>query len=239
MSLNTPVSAILEDAVKSVPGWTPVDQMLALYTLALSVADLPGDLLEVGSWCGRSAVALGLAARCIGHGALHCVDLFPQKEDWYRNRDGTYSFNVNIDGISYGAYTEQTVWEEPFLRDILPVYERCVGTLDFFRMTMGAHQLNDHVIGQRMDLKRFATTVPSDFKLRLAFIDGDHSYRSVCSDIDTIEPWLLPGAWLCFDDAFTSYDGINEAILEKVVHSGKYHLCQRMTRKLFVAQRVG
>jgi hypothetical protein len=48
---------------------------------------------------------------------------------------------------------------------------------------------------------------------------------------------LLPGGWICFDDAFSHYDGVNRAIQDKVINSGRYELCQQMTRKLFVARR--
>jgi hypothetical protein len=43
--------------------------------------------------------------------------------------------------------------------------------------------------------------------------------------------------WICFDDAFSSYDGVNEAIQEHIVDSGKYKNYQQMTRKFFAAQR--
>jgi predicted O-methyltransferase YrrM len=233
-----PIALQIEEAVKDIPGWSPLDQLLSLYTLAFSSAHLRGDILELGSWCGRSAVALGMAAWQTKNTKVHCVDLFPEKKDWYRNTDGTYSFELTLSGNSYGAYRDQTVWEEPFLRDIAPMYQRWSGTLDAFNFFMTQNGLATLVTPYRGDLDSFANNVSRELRLRLAFIDGDHSFGAVCKDIEIVERFLLPGGWICFDDAFSSYEGVNRAIQERILESGKYARCQQLTRKFFVAQRI-
>lgn len=237
MSPTKPITTQIEEAVQGIPGWSPIDQLLTLFTLAYTSADLDGDILELGSWCGRSAVALGMAAKLSGKGKVHCVDLFPEKNDWFKNEDGTYSFAVTLDGKTYGAYQDQTVWAEPYLKDIAPMYERYSGTLEAFTLAMQANFLTDLVLPYRTDLEGFSKKAPDDFALRMAFIDGDHSYEAVAKDIRTVEKFLLPDGWICFDDAFSSYDGVNEAIQKHVIDSGNYNRFQQMTRKCFVAQR--
>jgi hypothetical protein len=234
---TTSVTTLIEQATQDIPGWSQQDQLLSLFTLAFSSASLPGDIIELGSWCGRSAIALGLAARLSGKGKVHCVDLFPEKNDWHQNADGTYSFAVTIDGKRYGAYGEQTVWAEPYLRDIAPVYERYAGTLEAFNDTMRVNDLTGWVNPFKGDLHKFASNAPQGFSVRLAYIDGDHSYSAVADDIQLIEQFLLPNGWICFDDAFSSYDGVNEAIQKHIIDSGRYQCCQQITRKFFVAQR--
>lgn len=233
----TPIAKQIEIAVQDIPGWTPLDQLLSLFTLTYSSANVHGDILELGSWCGRSAVALGMAARLTGSTKLHCVDLFPEKSDWHQNTDGTYSFSVTTDGTETNAYSEQTVWAEPYLRDIVPVYERFTGTLSAFKHAMHSNRLDDIVTPFKGNLSQFANSAPANLKLRLAFIDGDHSYLAVSTDIANVEKFLVPGGWICFDDAFSSYDGVNEAIKTHIISSGRYECCQQLTRKLFVAQR--
>ncbi|WP_150526419.1 class I SAM-dependent methyltransferase [Roseibium sediminis] len=232
-----PIASQIETAVGSIPGWSPIDQLLTLFTLTFASANIGGDVLELGSWCGRSAVALGMAARLSGNTRVHCIDLFPDKDDWYRNEDGTFSFSVTLAGKKYGAYQDQTVWAEPYHRDIVPVYQRYGGTLDAFKEAMRVNGLSDLVTPYRADMETFAATAPSDLKLRLAFIDGDHNYDAVCNEIRLIERFLLPGGWICFDDAFSSYEGVNRAILSELVESGRYCQFQQMTRKLFVARK--
>jgi len=238
MTITTPIANQIEQAVQNIPGWSPIDQLLSLFTLAYTSSDIAGDILELGSWCGRSAVALGLAARLTGNTTVHCVDLFPEKGDWRRNADGTYSFSVTIGGKRYGAYGEQTVWAEPFERDIAPVYERFSGTLAAFLQAISDNTLDEWVKPFRGDLDSFASQTPAGFSLRLAFIDGDHSHAAVTRDIEIVERFLLPGGWICFDDAFSSYEGINQAIEDCVIRSGRYDQCQQLTRKFFVARRT-
>lgn len=237
MTQRIPAIKTIEDIVKDVPGWSPTDQLHTLFTLVYASADLPGDVVELGSWCGRSAVALGLAARLTGKTNVHCIDLFPERGDWRRNTDGTYSFSVSIDGKTYGAYEEQTVWEEPYLQAIAPLYETHEGILEIFKETMLRNNLEDVVHPFKGTMRIFLASVPEDFKCKLAFIDGDHGYEAVCDDIKAIEPFLVDGGWLCFDDAFSSYEGINKAIDEMILGSEKYELAQQMTRKFFVAKK--
>lgn len=237
MSQTTPVATLIEEATKDIPGWSPLDQLLTLFTLAYTSADLPGDILELGSWCGRSAVALGMAAKLSGKTKVYCVDLFPEKNDWFRNKDGTYSFAVNINGRVVGAYGEQTVWAEPYERDISPVYERFAGIFDAFSTSMSNNGLSDLVVPIKGDLTSFSKVAPEGFQVRLAFIDGDHSFEAVSNDIALVERFLLPGGWICFDDAFSSYSGVDRAIETHILASGRYEYCQQMNRKLFVARR--
>lgn len=226
----------IEAAVRDVPGWSPIDQLFALFNLTYASAHLGGDVLELGSWCGRSAAALGLAVRASGIGHVHCVDLFPEKDDWYRNADGSYSFRVNIEGQVIESYHQQTVWQAPFERDIAPLYERHGGLFARFNATVKDNHLESIVLPFRGELSHFFSTprVP----LRLAFLDGHHSFEALCHDIECVTPHLLPGGWLCFDDAFTSYEGVDHAIQEKVIGSPNFRDGQQLTRKLFVARKA-
>ena len=227
----------IETLVNNVHGWTPIDQLFTLYTLALATAELHGDIVEVGSWCGRSAVVLAAAAKANGKAKVHCVDLFPEKSDWKQNPDGTYSFDMIIDGKRYGGYQEQTVWKETFESQTGKIYETYNGVFDCFQETVTYRGMDDVVLPHRGDLASLLAKYGPEFKCRLAFLDGDHGYEAVCDDIRNIDKHLVPGGWLCFDDAFTCYDGVSRAISELIVTNQKYECCQQMTRKLFVARK--
>jgi predicted O-methyltransferase YrrM len=228
----------IEAVADTIPGWSPIDQLFALYSLAIASAPLGGDILEIGSWCGRSAAILGLAARATPGTGVVAIDLFPAKDDWKENADGSFSLKVTLPGLGeIGSYQDQTVWREPFERDIAPIYAKHDSVYDVFKDSMESHGLGDIVRAHRGDARLLAG-LPG-LAVRLAFIDGDHGYEPVCSDIDRVEEVLLPGGWICFDDAFSHYDGVNRAIEDKIIGSGRYDLCQQMTRKLFVARRAG
>ena len=81
----------------------------------------------------------------------------------------------------------------------------------------------------------FLNTVSEDFKCRLAFIDGEHSYNAVKSDIANIQNHLVHNGIISFDDAFTSYDGVDTAINEMIIESGNFYNFRKLTRKLFIA----
>lgn len=235
--ITVPMIVQIEDLVQDVPGWTPIDELYTLYTIASVTDNLAGDIVEVGSWCGRSAVVLGLAARNGSSSKVHCVDLFPEKNDWRQNPDGSYSFELIIDGKRHGGYQVQTVWKDAFESQTGKIYERYNGVLDCFTETVVGRGMQDVITAHRGDLESFLTAVGPYFRCRLAFLDGDHGYDAVCNDIRLIDQHLVPGGWLCFDDAFTSYEGVNHALRELILRNPGYEFCQQMTRKLFVARK--
>lgn len=234
---RTPIINQLEEVLKDIPGWSPIDQLYTLFNIAYLTSDLEGDIVEIGSWCGRSAFALGMAARMIGNTKVYCIDLFPEKDDWRQNNDGSYSFKVTIDGITYGGYQDQTVWQEPFEKNIAPLYEKFNSIYDIFAETISKNHLQDMVIPYRGNSTMFVRSVTKSFKCKLVFLDGDHSYEVVCRDIQNMEDFLIEGGWICFDDAFSHYDGVNQAIEDLIINNPAYELCQQMTRKFFVARK--
>jgi hypothetical protein len=230
-----PVTERIARIIETVPGWTPPDELLALHLLAVATAPMGGDILEIGSWCGRSTAVLGHAVAETG-GHVWAVDLFPRGEDWRSNADGSHSFSVDLEVGKVGGYEDQTVWDEPFQRDIATVYEKYEGALDAFEDTIHREQLGAVVTPFRGTGKMFVNHAPG-VRTRLAFLDGDHSYDAVVADIDAAEQVLIRGGWIAFDDAFSVYDGVDAAIRDRVLASGKYEGAHQVCRKFFVARR--
>lgn len=237
MTKADPAISRIEALVDGVPGWSPIDELFALFMLAYT-AEAEGDILEIGAWCGRSTSALALAASQLTGVKVHAVDLFPERDDWQKNADGSYSLFVNFGGRRLAAYDEQTVWAEPFERDIAPIYQAYDGVLDAFNHTIARNGFVDVVEPWKGDLAEFAKNGPKNFRCRLAFIDGDHGFDAVCRDIDQVEQYLSDGGWICFDDAFSVYDGVDRAITDRVIRRmDVYERATQLTRKLFVARR--
>lgn len=237
LEMTRPAIDQIEEVIRDIPGWSPVDQLYTLFSLVLATSGLKGDVVEIGSWCGRSASVLGLAARFGNNTRVHCIDLFPERDDWYENADGSYSFKVSIDGQTFSGYADQTVWKEPFLRDIAPLYEKHTGVLEIFRQSVSRAGVADLIDAHRGDASTFFAQAGEAFRCRLAFLDGDHGYAAVCEDIRSVDRHLVPGGWICFDDAFSYYDGVNRAISDLIIDNPAYDLKQQMTRKCFVARK--
>jgi predicted O-methyltransferase YrrM len=236
--ITTPVIAQIEELVADVPGWTPIDQLYTLFMLIYSVSGLDGDIVEIGSWCGRSSAVLGMAARLTGVRSVHCVDLFPEKDDWTLTDEGHHYFKVTIGGAEHVGYKGfGGVWEEPYSRDIAPLYEKHGSIYGIFRDTIARKGLSDLVRVCRGTSDTFSAAAPTDFRCKLAFIDADHSYEAVCADIRNMDRFLVPGGWLTFDDAFSAYEGVDRAIRDLIIGNPRYELAQQMARKLFVARK--
>jgi predicted O-methyltransferase YrrM len=229
------VSALVEEMVKDIPGWSPLDQLVALFQLVYSSTDVPGDIVEIGSWCGRSSVALGLGAKLSGRGSVICVDLFPARNDWYQLLDGNYTFDVTVNGQVFRGYHPDSVWKEPFERDIAPIYKKHDSVYDSFQESVARAGLSGVVQAIRGNSDSLATMHGRPF--RLGFIDGDHNYESVRRDIIRVDSLLAPGGWICLDDAFSSYAGVDRAIEELILPNPCYELGTLLTRKLFIARK--
>jgi predicted O-methyltransferase YrrM len=234
---SVPMFSQLEEMVKEIPGWSPLDQLYSLYLLGLATAPLAGDFLEIGTWCGRSGVVLGTAARAIGKTHTHCIDLFPVRNDWKMNTDGTYFLEVAIDGFVHRANQEQTVWANAFETQVSQIYRDFNNPRECLEKQLHRLNLNDIVEVHRGTSSTFATCREKTFQCKLAFIDGDHGYDAVCKDISNVKAWLVEGGWICFDDAFSSYEWVDRAIRDLIISDPQFDLCQQLTRKLFVARK--
>lgn len=230
------VHAMLARVAESIPGWTPLEQLFALYATVAFDQSQSADIVEVGSWCGRSTIALGLAAKYAGR-QLHAVDIFPERDDWIRNPDGTWSIRTLIDDTVVNACDIQTVWNEAFENSILPVYAD-----DFsprLRLERGLDQfgVRDWVQVHRATGEMFRLKRPG-LRIGTLFLDADHSEASVRADIEGFLPMMEPGACMCFDDAFTVYDGIDRAITDALISRFPPVMAagSQLTRKLFSAR---
>jgi len=239
MSARTkPILAQIEDLVRDVPGWTPIDQLYTLFNLVYSLAGVKGEIVEIGSWCGRSTVVLCLAARMTGVRKVHCVDLFPEKEDWAVTPEGHHYIKLSIRGQELEGYKGfGGVWEEPYTRDIAPLYAKHGSVYGIFRDTLKRKGMTSLVEVHRGNSDMFARSVPKSFRCKFAFIDGDHSYKPVRADALNMGRFMVPGGWVAFDDAFSVYKGVDRAIKEVIIRGSGYELGQQMARKLFVARK--
>jgi MMP 1-O-methyltransferase len=154
-------------------GFMPVDEGRALYEAGLAVA-VDGPLLEVGSYCGKSAVYLGAAARERGR-VLFSVDHHRGSEE---NQPGWE-------------------WHEPDLVD--PAVGR-MDTLPFFRRTVHDAGLEGTVVAVVGDSPRVAANWATP--LALLFIDGGHGEVPARSDYERWTPHVLPGGQLVIHDVF-------------------------------------
>ncbi|MFF7589559.1 class I SAM-dependent methyltransferase [Kitasatospora purpeofusca] len=162
-------------AFEGATGFMPVDEGLALYAAAVAAARRTGrPVLEIGTYCGRSAILLAEAAREAGTVALTV--------DHHR-----------------GSEEQQPGWEyhDPTLVD--PEVGR-MDTLPRFRRTLHAAGLEDHVIALVGRSPRIAALWGGE--LALVFIDGGHTDEHATADYEGWAPHLAPEGLLVVHDVF-------------------------------------
>jgi predicted O-methyltransferase YrrM len=167
------MDARLLEVARAAKGFMPDDEGLALHAAGHEAASV-GPLLEIGSYCGKSAVYLGAAARA-GDSMLFSVD---------HHR---------------GSEENQAGWEhhDP------EVVDRATGrmdTLPFFRRTIERAGLEDAVVAVVGD----STTIAVHWRtpLGLVFVDGGHAIDMVLADYEAWSPHVAPDGMLVFHDVF-------------------------------------
>ncbi|GAA4610322.1 class I SAM-dependent methyltransferase [Actinoallomurus liliacearum] len=168
-----PMPPDLRRAAEAAKGFMPAPEGLALYETALEYGTR-GPILEVGTYCGKSAVYLGAAARTAG------------------------STVVTVDH-HHGSEENQAGWEyhDPSLVD--PTTGR-MDTLPVFRRTIAAAGLEDHIVAVVGESGTVAALWGRP--LAMVFIDGGHAEDLAQADYDGWAPHVMPGGALVFHDIF-------------------------------------
>jgi predicted O-methyltransferase YrrM len=158
---------------RAATGFMPDDEGLLLHRVARERLPL-GPVLEIGSYCGKSAIYLGAAAREVG-GTVFTVD---------HHR---------------GSEENQAGWEhhDPTLVDPAT---GLMDTLPSFRRTIAEAGLEDEVVA----VVGRSTTVSALWRtpLSMVFIDGGHAEVHAHADYTGWARWLVADGRLVIHDVF-------------------------------------
>jgi hypothetical protein len=160
---------------RAVKGFMPDDEGIALHDVGVVAGRTGlGPLLEVGTYCGKSAVFLGAAAQA------------------------TSSVLVSVDHHR-GSEENQAGWEhhDPTLVD--PASGR-MDTLPLARRAVEEAGLEDHVVLVVGESTRVAAMWSTP--LAFLFIDGGHSSSVAWADFRAWTPKVAPGGYLAIHDVF-------------------------------------
>jgi predicted O-methyltransferase YrrM len=172
------VDAELRKAAEAATGFMPEAEGLALCEMADAYAAL-GPVLEVGSYCGKSAIYLAAGVR----GA---------------RASGVRQQVVTVDHHR-GSEEHQQGWEYHDASLVDPGTGR-IDTLPRLRATLAAAGVEDDVVaivGRSADVARLWRT-----PLGMLFIDGGHTDAAAQADYEGWAPWVAPGGALAIHDVF-------------------------------------
>jgi len=196
-----PAAALLRQA-HAVPGMCDDAKLWALAAIARHTP--AGDLVEIGSWWGKSALALAWLAARHRLGALLCVD--PWSPEAARQ---------GLDDVD--AVTATSDHEEAARLFRISLLGLGAPVANYFRLPSvegGARYRTDRmVISEAFGEIRLAGSIA------LLHIDGNHAHEAVAADLAAWLPMLARGGWLVLDDYLWSFgDGprrVGDALLEE------------------------
>lgn len=207
----SPATAALFDLADKVAGFMPADEGAALYQTAMAYLG-NGVGVEIGTYCGKSTVLLGAAARQTG-GLVYTVD------------------------HHHGSEEHQAGWEYHDATKVDPV-TGLFDTLPTMRRTLDAAGLDDHVVaivGRSPVVARGWRT-----PLRLLFIDGGHTEEAANRDFDGWARWVEVGGALIIHDVFPDPEDGGQApfrIYRRALDTGDFREV-RATGSMRVLERV-
>ncbi len=158
---------------EAVKGFLDVREGRHLYNLAAEAGRL-GPCLEIGSYCGKSSLAIGAGCK--------------------KNRGILFSIDHHI------GSEEQQPGEEYFDPDLFDSRAGLVNTFGTFRDTIRTAGLEDTIVPVvcRSEVVARCWSIP----LGLVFIDGGHSFQDVFTDYNSWIRHVMPGGYLVFHDIY-------------------------------------
>ena len=157
-------------------GFMPRDEGLALYQLGRSLGERKpaGTWLEIGAWCGKSALYLGAAAEAT-NGVLYSLD------------------------HHHGSEENQAGWEH-FDASLVDPADGRLNTLPTWQRTIAGAKLERTVIGLVGDSQIVAAHFAQP--LDLVFIDGGHAFDVAWADYVAWWPKIVATGLLAIHDVF-------------------------------------
>jgi len=159
--------------ISEIKGFLDKEEGLRLFDLALDACSL-GPCLEIGSFCGKSTVYLGIACKTKGK-TLFTIDHHRGNEEQQ---------------VGQIYYDDELIDNETGMLDSLP----------YLRNTLSKACLEDTVVP--MVTKSEVAARDWVTPLALVFIDGGHSYEAVLTDYQCWVRYLIAGGYLAFHDIY-------------------------------------
>jgi len=197
VSTATPeIPAFLLEHATAAKGFMPLDEGAFLH--ATAVAHLgAGPALEIGTYCGKSAIYLGAAAEAV-ESTVFTLDHHRGSEE---NQAGWEHHDPTVVDPEIG------------LMDTLPTFRRTV-------QRAGLEHRVVAVVGDSPTVARYWRT-----PIALLFIDGGHSEEPAQADYSGFAPWVQPGGVLVIHDVFERPEDGGQApfhVWQRAVASGSF-----------------
>ncbi len=193
----------------NIKGFLDHEEGMRLFDIALKASKL-GPCLEIGSYCGKSAIYLGSACK----------------------ENNSVLFSID----HHRGSEEQQPGEEYFDPELFDYKYYRIDSFSLFRRTLETAGLDDTVVPvvSLSEVAARAWKTP----LGLVFIDGGHAFETTLKDYQMWTRQILPGGYLLIHDIFHDPKDGGQApyrVYQMAKETGLFHELP-MTRTLGVLQ---
>lgn len=200
-------------------------KLLALAHIARLVPE--GDLVEIGSFSGRSAFAIGWLAHEYEIGNLISVD------PWC---------NDKLEGQGEQADILNKRQDEG--RDVIDfekIFWSYIGAVSLLDNVGYIRDISEKAVHEYVEASALGElsspelgTLALNGKIAMLHIDGNHRYDYVCKDIEVWEPLVMPGGWVLLDDYVWAFGDGPQRAGDELLLTGKFDIAFSMSDTLFL-----
>lgn len=200
-----------ENFIQNIKGFLDPEEGRALYNIAIK-ASKHGPCLEIGSYCGKSAMYIGAACR-ENHAILFSVDHHTGSEE-QQPGEGYFDpelFDYRYFQIDTSRYFRNVIRKSGLADTVVPIMTRSITAS-----------------------RGWATP------LSMVFIDGGHSYETALTDYECWAHHIIKDGYLLIHDIFKSPEDGGQApyqIYRKALDSGLF-IQQPMIKTLGILKRT-
>jgi cephalosporin hydroxylase len=166
-----------------IPGMCDDDKFHAL--LEIARRSVAGDIVEIGSWWGKSAFIFAWMALHFGIGKLLCVDPWDNQH--------LVQGEKIVDSGSAQVDAEEAL--QVFQIGLLPFNANHINYLRMTSVEAAAY----YAASKSVSTAAFGKTEYAG-RISILHIDGNHAYAAVKADIESWQPYMREGGWIIFDD---------------------------------------
>lgn len=207
----------------SIPGQSDEDKLFVLQSIFRVLP--PGDLIEIGSFQGRSAFAIAWLAKAYNIGNLICVDPWNNVEIEDQGSDSVLASaaaDVDLDRIFLSFIASVGLLENVgYIRGL---------------STDAAIQYANHRCGNLPPGE--LGSVPVAGKIAFLHIDGNHRYDFVKRDVESWYPFVMPGGWILLDDYVWAFGNGPKLVGDELLAAGLFDLSFSASDTLFLRKSL-
>ncbi|MGP2543453.1 class I SAM-dependent methyltransferase [Yersinia sp. 2541 StPb PI] len=170
-----------------IPGQSDEHKLMVLAEIARSA--VPGDIVEIGTFFGRSAYALAWLAQKHQLGNIICVDPWHDKS----------AQDQGVSATLVNESADQARWHEIFSGFIASVSG--LSNINYLRQPSAIACATYQACARQKEIvSPELGSVSISGKISILHIDGNHKFEEVQQDINLWLPLMNDGGWVLIDD---------------------------------------